>query len=72
MPIEIPLDQMSVAEKLQAMEAIWNSLCVRPEDVPSPEWHGRVPAERKRRLESGEATVSDWSDAKKRLQDLGR
>ena len=33
---------------------------------------GEVLADRKRRLETGEATVSNWDEAKKRLQDLGR
>jgi len=27
MPIEIPLESMSVAEKMGAMETIWSSLC---------------------------------------------
>jgi hypothetical protein len=72
MKMELPLDRMSVSEKLAAMEAIWDSLCNRPVDVTSPAWHEKVLADRKRRLESGEASVSDWSDAKKRLQDLGR
>ena len=70
--INLPLDAMSIAEKLEAMEAIWASLCSRPGDVASPAWHEDVLAERKKRLESGEATVSDWGEAKKRLQDLGQ
>lgn len=72
MMIDLPLDTMSVSEKLEAMEAIWTSLCSRPGDVASPAWHEDVLADRKKRLESGEATVSDWAEAKKRLQDLGR
>ena len=70
--INLPLDTMSTAEKLEAMEAIWASLCSDPEAVASPAWHQDVLAERKKRLESGQATVSDWRDAKKRLQDLGQ
>jgi len=72
MSIDLPLDKMSVAEKLATMEAIWASLCNRPADVQSPEWHEKVLAERTRRLESGEATVSRWDEAKQRLRDLGR
>lgn len=72
MSAHLPLDKMSVAEKLEAMETIWASLCSNPAEIPSPEWHEKVLAERKRRLESGAATVSDWSEAKKRLQDLDR
>ena len=72
MSIELPLDQMSVAEKLTTMEAIWASLCCRPVDVESPEWHEQVLADRTERLESGESTVSEWSEAKRRLQNLGQ
>lgn len=70
MPIDLPLDQMSVAEKMAAIEAIWSSL--KPTEVSSPDWHAQVLAERKRRLESGEATVLTWEEAKKGLQGLGR
>lgn len=63
---------MTVAEKLRVMEIVWASLCAKPADVASPEWHAKVLAERARRLESGEATVSTWADAKQRLLDLGR
>ena len=72
MSIELPLKKMSVAEKLHVMETVWASLCHKPAGVASPEWHATVLAQRARRLESGEATISTWSDAKQRLQDLGR
>jgi putative addiction module component len=72
MSAKLPLDQMSVAEKLAAMEAIWASLCSHPVDVESPAWYEKVLADRTKRLESNEATVSDWSEAKKRLQNLGQ
>ena len=72
MAFDIPLETMSVAEKLQAIEVIWSSLCANPADVSPPEWHGKVLEDRRQRLASGDATVSDWSEAKKRLQDLGQ
>lgn len=70
MSIELPLERMSVGEKLATMEAIWASLCCKPVDVVSPAWHQTVLTDRTNRLESGEATISDWSEAKKRLQNL--
>ncbi len=62
---------MSVSEKLEAIELIWSSLSQDPESVPSPEWHADELAERTRRLETGEATVSDWDEAEKRFDELG-
>ncbi|MCO6458179.1 MAG: addiction module protein [Pirellulaceae bacterium] len=68
----LALDQMTVAERLAALEAIWASLCRNPVDVISPGWHEEVLAERRRRLASGATTLSDWCEAKERLQGLGR
>lgn len=64
---KIPLDEMSLNEKLDAMEAIWDDLCQRAEEVPSPEWHGEVLAQRKSALERGETIAEDWEVAKARL-----
>lgn len=71
MSIDLPLEHMSVGEKLATMEAIWASLCSNPVDVNSPAWHEKVLADRANRLKSGEASVSDWGEAKRRLQDRG-
>lgn len=71
MAINIPLKSMTMAEKLEALEAIWADLCQTPTDVQSPEWHKEILDQRRQRLASGEARVSDWSVAKQRLQSLG-
>ena len=54
------------------VEARWARLCSCSVDVESPAWHEEVLADRTKRLESGEATVSEWIEAKKRLQNLGQ
>lgn len=72
MSVEIPLDTMSVSEKVCLLENVWESLCSKPGDVRSPEWHREVLEARKRRLEDGRATVSPWSEAKARLLEVGR
>ncbi len=35
----LPLNEMSVEEKLQTMEALWQSLSADPGAVESPAWH---------------------------------
>ncbi|MFM7138643.1 MAG: addiction module protein [Planctomycetota bacterium] len=72
MAIDIQIDSLSVAEKVQLLESVWQSLCACPCDVRSPEWHREVLDERRRRLEDGRATISAWPDAKARLMQLGR
>ncbi|TWU58506.1 putative addiction module component [Rubripirellula tenax] len=72
MSVDLPLDSMSVSEKMQVLETVWSSLCQNPGDVQSPEWHQQVLKERTQRLENGEASVSTWADAKARLLKLGQ
>ncbi len=49
------IDRMSVAERLQAMEQLWEALYREGGDMTSPEWHQTVLRERKARAERGEA-----------------
>ena len=67
MPATLPLNEMTVAEKLRAMEAIWDDLCHRGETVPSPAWHSEVLAERERLVTEGKASFSDWEEARARI-----
>lgn len=72
MPIELPLSTMSVGEKVQLLEQVWDDLCRQSGEVRSPEWHAAILKERQRQIENGTMTVSSWSDAKERLQKLGK
>ena len=68
MKLELPPAQMSVAEKLQAMEALWADLSRHGPDEVVPGWHADVLAERERRLETGQEAVLDWEEAKRQLR----
>lgn len=69
MAVNLPLDQMSVEEKLQVMETIWADLSRDPEGLESPGWHKEVLEETQKRVESGEAVFSDWEKAKTSIRD---
>lgn len=60
----LPLNEMSVEEKLQTMEALWQSLAVDSKAIESPAWHEEELRERERLIESGEAKFIDWEKAK--------
>ena len=64
----LPLDQMTVEEKLRAMEAIWRSLSTREEQVPVPDWHKQVLDERQRQIDAGEARFVSLEEMKERVQ----
>ena len=68
MTLNIPLDKMSVADKLRALEQLWEDLCRTPEDIPSPSWHEDVLRAREKRAEEGMSHFRDWTDAKARIR----
>ena len=69
MTLESMINSLSHDEKLLAMELLWRDLSRRPADVPSPEWHGELLAQRMAAVREGKAQFIDWADAKKRLRD---
>lgn len=60
--------ELPLAEKLKLMESLWDSLCAQTNGDVAPEWHGAVLAERLRRLDSGEETLTPWAQAKERIR----
>jgi len=62
------VEQMSLEERLQAMELLWASLVRTPEAVASPEWHEAVLATRLAKVERGEGEFLTIPQLKERLQ----
>jgi hypothetical protein len=65
----LPLDRMTVAEKLRVMETLWADLSRNEAQFESPAWHGDVLHERAERVKDGKETFMDWETAKKQLRD---
>ena len=68
MELVLPLKEMTVAEKLQLMEVLWDDLSHNSEDVPSPAWHGEVLAERQRLIDEGKAKFLSLDEFRQSLQ----
>jgi hypothetical protein len=68
MATTLPLENMSVEEKLQAMESLWDDLCSKAGVMSSPAWHEDVLAERQAMLESGDDRFEDWDAAKRNIR----
>ena len=66
--IELPLKQMSRAEKVMALEALWEDLSRNEAEVESPGWHQAELAATEQREKSGEEKFVDWELAKKQLR----
>ena len=65
----LSIESMSVAEKLALMERLWDDLSRCPENVPSPQWHGDVLAERITAVQEGRTKFVGWNEAKRRLRE---
>ena len=68
MEITLPLEKMTIAEKLRVMETLWNDLTRDKEQFESPEWHGEVLRERAARVKQGKESFVDWEAAKNQLR----
>ena len=68
MPVTIPLDKMTTADKLRALEEIWGDLQRLGDQIPSPAWHADVLRAREQRVEEGSASFVDWETAKGRIR----
>jgi len=61
------ITRMSLDERLQAMELLWQSLSATPTAIESPRWHGDVLVDRLARAESGQARFLSLDEAKAQL-----
>ncbi|MCF7966503.1 addiction module protein [Methylobacter sp. Wu8] len=64
----IEIEKLSVTEKIQVMESLWDSLCTDADNINSPAWHSEVLQQREEMLNDGTDTFIDWNDAKKDIR----
>lgn len=69
MRFNLPLEKMSVEDKLRALEEIWTDLAGTPEDIPSPSWHAKILHTREQRISEGKSKFLDLAEAKKAVQE---
>jgi putative addiction module component (TIGR02574 family) len=66
--IDLSLSQLSFAQKLDLMEALWADLTRDEKKFKSPAWHETVLKDREEAYAAGKVTVSDWEQAKQRIK----
>ena len=66
------IEKMSVTERLQVMDQLWDSLNRDGAEIPSPDWHQDVLAERKERAQRGEAKFLTLDQLRTRLRSSER
>ncbi|KAF3982013.1 MAG: addiction module protein [Methylococcales symbiont of Hymedesmia sp. n. MRB-2018] len=60
----LEISNMSVIERLQTMEALWDSLTREPTGIKSPKWHEEIFFDRKEKIESGHANFISLEELK--------
>ncbi|MEI6176813.1 MAG: addiction module protein [Verrucomicrobiota bacterium] len=58
---------MSSSERMETMELLWQSFAKEGIDYPSPDWHGKVLAERSAIIDSGKASWLSVDELQARL-----
>lgn len=64
----LSLKEMTLQEKLAAMELLWDDLARCPESVESPTWHKDILDERQQRVADGKAHFTAWETAKTEIR----
>ena len=53
--MNLDIAKMTVPERIQAMEQLWDSLSPQESEIESPQWHWDILDERVRKIENGTA-----------------
>jgi putative addiction module component (TIGR02574 family) len=61
------IERMSVVERLQAIELLWNSISRSGDAVASPSWHQDVLSVRRAKVDAGEGKFLSISELRSRL-----
>ena len=72
MHITLPLDQMTVEEKLRLMDEIWADLLKNEDRIPIPERHLEILREREQMVAEGKADYIPWEQAKQEIAEMIR
>lgn len=65
-------DELTPEEKLDYLQALWERMSARPEDVPVPDWQRELVRERLAAHERGEGSTVPWSTMSQEAEDLLR
>jgi putative addiction module component (TIGR02574 family) len=70
-PVPLPppgFDELSVDEKIDYLQSLWDRIAATPETVPVPEWHREILAQRLTDLEPNPDAGDDWDVVPERLR----
>jgi hypothetical protein len=68
MGMSLSVEKMSIEEKFQTMETIWDDLCKKADSISSPPWHEKVLNDRENGISNGKDVFVDLNTAKKNIE----
>jgi len=68
MGIALSVEKMSMEEKFQTMETIWDDLCKKADSISSPPWHEKLLNDRENGISNGKDVFVDLNTAKKNIE----
>jgi putative addiction module component (TIGR02574 family) len=73
MPKPVPLpppgfDDLSVDEKIDYLQSLWDRIAAAPETIPVPDWHREILHERLKDLEADPGSGDTWDVVQERLR----
>ena len=67
MIVTLPLETMTIEDKISTMEILWEDISKTPENYQSPDWHQNILKEREKNIANGTDSFEDWDDVKKEI-----
>ena len=67
-PLQNPppgFDDLSVGEKIDYLQSLWDRVSVDAEKVPVPDWHLKIIRDRAAELEANPESTIPWDQARK-------
>jgi putative addiction module component (TIGR02574 family) len=60
---------LTVPQKLELVEALWDDIASSPESLPIPEWHKEELDRRKAELDANPGSTIPWEEAKRQIRE---
>ena len=68
LPIPPPgFDALSIDDKIDYVQWLWDRIAARPEDVPVPDWHREIISERLARIETARTKAKRGEEVEREI-----
>ena len=70
LPLPPPgFDELSIDEKVDYVQSLWDRIASRPEDVPVPDWHLEVLEDRFKAYQANPTEGAPWDEIEEEILD---